>query len=188
MTTAGNRSRELVQQVLQSMWREIGIEVRIRNEQARVFFGETVSKRKFKGAAMFAWLSSPESVPRTTLRSDQIPTAANAWAGQNYTGFRNDEMDALIDRIEVELDRAERKALWALLQRLYVEELPVIPLYWRRQRLHPTEMAERPASHRPPRHDDAMDRRMAGFQMTDIRSQKSEKKKTDGLCLLTSDI
>ena len=131
MTTAGNRSRELVQQVLQSMWREIGIEVRIRNEQARVFFGETVSKRKFKGAAMFAWLSSPESVPRTTLRSDQIPTAANAWAGQNYTGFRNDEMDALIDRIEVELDRAERKALWALLQRLYVEELPVIPLYWR---------------------------------------------------------
>ncbi len=131
MTTAGNRSRELVQQVLQSMWRDVGIEVRIRNEQARVFFGETVSKRKFKGAAMFAWLSSPESVPRTTLRSDQIPTEANAWAGQNYTGFRNDEMDALIDQIEIELDRTERKTLWSRLQRLYVEELPVIPLYWR---------------------------------------------------------
>ncbi len=128
MTTAGNRSRELVEQVLQSMWREVGIDVRIRNEPARVFFGETVTKRKFTGAAMFAWLSSPESVPRTTLRSDQVPSEANAWSGQNYTGFRNDEMDALIDRIEVELDRAARKTLWARLQRLYVEELPVIPL------------------------------------------------------------
>ena len=131
MTTAGNRSRELVEQVLQSMWREVGIETRIRNEPARVFFGETVAKRKFTGAAMFAWLSSPESVPRTTLRSDQVPSAENAWSGQNYTGFRNAEMDDLIDRIEVELDRAKRKVLWARLQRLYVEELPVIPLYWR---------------------------------------------------------
>lgn len=131
MTTAGNRSRELVEQVLQSMWREVGIEARIRNEPARVFFGETVSKRKFTGAAMFAWLSSPESVPRTTLRSDQIPSEENAWAGQNYTGFRNPEMDQTIDRIEVELDRPKRKELWARLQRLYAEELPVIPLYWR---------------------------------------------------------
>ena len=131
MTTAGNRSRELVEQVLQSMWREVGIEVRIRNEPARVFFGETVTKRKFTGAAMFAWLSSPENTPRSTLRSDQVPSADNAWAGQNYTGFRNAEMDGLIDRIEVELDRPKRKALWARLQRLYAEELPVIPLYWR---------------------------------------------------------
>ena len=131
MTTAGNRSRELVEQVLQSMWREVGIEARIRNEPARVFFGETVTKRKFTGAAMFAWLSSPENTPRSTLRSDQVPSADNAWAGQNYTGFRNAEMDGLIDAIEVELDRPKRKALWARLQRLYAEELPVIPLYWR---------------------------------------------------------
>ena len=133
MTTAGNRSRELVEQVLQSQWREVGIDVRIRNEPARVFFGETVSKRKFTGAAMFAWLSAPESVPRTTLRSDQIPTEENNWSGQNYTGFKNPEMDALIDAIEIELDRGERKALWRRLQRLYAEELPVIPLYWRAQ-------------------------------------------------------
>lgn len=131
MTTAGNRSRELVEQVLQSQWRQIGIDARIRNEPARVFFGETVSKRKFTGAAMFAWLSSPESVPRSTMRSDQIPAEGNNWSGQNYTGFNNAEMDELIDAIEVELDRDKRKALWSRYQRLYVEELPVIPLYWR---------------------------------------------------------
>ena len=130
-TTAGNRTRELVQQVLQSMWREAGIEVRIRNEPARVFFGETVRKRKFSAMAMFAWLSAPESVPRTTLHSEEIPSEANNWSGQNNTGYKNPEMDGLIDAIEIELDRDKRKALWQRLQKLYTEDLPVIPLYWR---------------------------------------------------------
>ncbi len=131
MTTAGNRSRELVEQVLQSQWKQVGIDARIRNEPARVYFGETLSKRKFTGIAMYAWISAPENVPRTTLHSEMIPSAENAWGGQNYTGFANPEMDALLDAIEVELDRAKRKALWSRLQRLYAEELPVIPLYWR---------------------------------------------------------
>lgn len=131
MTTAGNRSRELVQQVLQSQWRALGIDARIRNEPARVFFGQTVSQRRFPAMAMFAWISAPESVPRSTLHSEQIPTAANAWSGQNYTGFRNAEMDRLIDAIEVELDRDARLVLWRRLQHLYAEELPALPLYFR---------------------------------------------------------
>ena len=65
------------------------------------------------------------------LHSEQIPSEKNAWGGQNYTGFANAEMDALLDAIEVELDRVKRKKLWSRLQRLYAEELPVIPLYWR---------------------------------------------------------
>ncbi|TVR78843.1 MAG: peptide ABC transporter substrate-binding protein [Rhodospirillales bacterium] len=131
MTTAGNRSRELVQQVLVSQWRDAGIEVRIRNEPSRVFFGQTVSQRRFSAMAMFAWISSPESVPRTTLHSEQIPTPENNWAGQNYTGFRNAEMDRLIEAIEVELDRDRREALWHQLQRLYATELPALPLFFR---------------------------------------------------------
>ncbi len=131
MTTAGNRSRELVQQVLQSQWKQLGIDVRVRNQPARVFFGETVSKRSFPAMAMFAWISAPESVPRTTLHSDHIPTAGNNWAGQNYTGYTNAEVDDLIERIEVELDRDKRRELWRRLQSIYAEELPAIPLYFR---------------------------------------------------------
>lgn len=131
MTTAGNRSRELVEQVLQSQWKAVGVEAVIRNEPARVFFGETVSKRKFTGAAMFAWISSPESVPRTTLHSEQIPSEDNSWSGQNYTGYSSEEMDRLIDAIERELDPQARQALWFDLQELYAKDLPALPLYWR---------------------------------------------------------
>ena len=131
MTTAGSKARELVQQVLQSQWKAVGIDVRIKNEPARVYFGQTVTQRKFTALAMYAWLSAPESVPRGTLHSAHIPTSDNGWAGQNYTGFKNAEMDALIERIEVELDKPSRKELWRRLQEIYVTELPVIPLYFR---------------------------------------------------------
>lgn len=131
MTTAGNRTRELVQQVLQSQWKAAGINIQINNEPARVFFGQTVTQRKFEAMAMFAWLSAPESVPRTTLHSDSIPTAANNWGGQNYTGYKNPDMDALLEKIELELDRDKRKTMWADLQRMYATDLPVLPLYFR---------------------------------------------------------
>ena len=131
MSTAGNRSRELVEQVLQSQWKALGISIRIKNEPARVFFGQTVTERKFTGLAMFAWISAPEGVPRTTLHSAHIPHKDNNFAGQNYTGFRNAEMDELLEAIEVELDRTKRARLWRRLQDIYATELPVIPLYFR---------------------------------------------------------
>lgn len=131
MTTAGNRTRELVEQVLQSQWKQLGIDIRIRNQPARVFFGETVTKRLFTGGAMFAWISSPESVPRSTLHSQHIPSEKNNWGGQNYTGFNNAEMDTLLEAIELELDRDKRLALWKRYQEIYATELPVVPLYFR---------------------------------------------------------
>jgi peptide/nickel transport system substrate-binding protein len=129
-TTAGNRIRELVEQVLQSQWRQVGIEIHIRNQPARVLFGETVTKRRFT-MALFAWTSAPENVPRTTLRSDEIPGEENGWRGQNYTAFKSAEADRLIDAIEIELDRPRRAELWRRLQALYAEELPALPLFFR---------------------------------------------------------
>ncbi|MBT5666202.1 MAG: peptide ABC transporter substrate-binding protein, partial [Rhodospirillaceae bacterium] len=131
MTTAGNKSRELIQQVLQSQWREVGVDIRIRNEPARVFFGETVSSRKFPHMAMYAWISAPKGVPRTTLHSTQIPAKDNGWSGQNYPGFANAAMDKVLDEVEVVCEDKPNKALWRDLQRIYAEELPVLPLYFR---------------------------------------------------------
>ncbi|MCH9019505.1 MAG: peptide ABC transporter substrate-binding protein [Proteobacteria bacterium] len=131
MTTAGNKVRELVEQVLQSQWKKVGVEITIKNEPARVFFGQTVTRREFPALAMYAWLSSPESVPRSTLHSAMIPTEENNWSGQNNPGFVNAEMDALIEKTEVELDREVRRGYWRRMQQIYAEELPVLPLYFR---------------------------------------------------------
>ena len=131
MTTAGNKSRELIQQVLQSQWRRAGVDIRIRNQPARVYFGETVSRRKFKHMAMYAWISAPETVPRTTLHSTMIPSPENGWSGQNYPGFAHPAMDEALDKAETVCEEEPNKAVWRDVQRIYAEELPALPLYFR---------------------------------------------------------
>lgn len=131
MTTAGNRVRELVEQVMQSNLRDVGVDLRIRNQPARVLFGQTIRQREFPGMAMFAWFSTPENIPRTTLHSSMIPTAENGWSGQNYTGFANPVMDEAIDRVEVECGAEAQARHWTTIQQNYAEQLPVLPLYFR---------------------------------------------------------
>jgi peptide/nickel transport system substrate-binding protein len=129
-TTSGNRTREMIEQVLQAQWRQVGVTVRIKNQPARVLIGDTTKHRNFD-MAMFAWVGAPENVPRDELNSQEIPTAENGWSGQNFDGYSNPEADTLMDAIEVELDPATRFAMWRKLQTLYTEQLPALPLYFR---------------------------------------------------------
>jgi peptide/nickel transport system substrate-binding protein len=130
-TTAGNRLRELQQQVLQANWKSACIEVRIKNEPARTFFGETMKKRLYGGLAMYAWTSAVTESPRRTLATDNIPTEANGWGGANYIAYSNARMDELIDKVEGELDPAKQKEMWREMQQIYARELPVLPLFFR---------------------------------------------------------
>lgn len=131
MTTAGDKTRELVEQIIQGQWKEIGIDLRIRNESPRVFFGQTTRERRFTGLAMFAWTSTPENVPRSTLHSSEIPTAKNNYAGQNYSTISIPELDADIKAVETKLTLKERLPYWEKIQQIYAEELPALPLFWR---------------------------------------------------------
>ena len=165
MTTAGNRSRELVEQVLQSQWRRIGVDIRIKNEPARVLFGETLPHRRFD-MAMYAWISSPENVPRSILHSSEIPSEANGFVGQNATGFTNPEMDRLIDALEIELDRRQAQSAVgrgaASLRDRTAVPAALFPLGC----VHPAEMAERSSPDRQPIPDDAVDHRLVGAAVT----------------------
>ena len=131
MTTSGHRVREQVMEILQAYWRRIGIEIRLKTQPARVYFGRTVTQRQFPAMAMYAWISAPESNPRGTLHSSEIPTAKNNWSGQNFPGFHNAEMDRLIEKLEVTLTLRDRLPIWRRIQQIYAAELPVLPLYFR---------------------------------------------------------
>ena len=129
-TTAGNRIRELVAQVIQSQLRQVGVDVRIKAEPPRVF-SENLNRRQFGALAMYAWVQQPEGVPRSLLHSKEIPSADNSWSGQNYPGYRNPAMDAALDAAERELDAARRRTLFAEIQRIHADDLPVLPLFFR---------------------------------------------------------
>lgn len=129
-TTAGNRVRELVAQVIQSQLRQVGIEVRLKAEPPRIFF-EAMGKRTYGGLGMYAWVQRPEGVPRSSLHSKEIPSAENGWSGQNYPGYANPEMDKALDAAERELDIVKRRALFAEIQKLAADDLPSLPLFFR---------------------------------------------------------
>jgi peptide/nickel transport system substrate-binding protein len=131
MTTAGNKSRENVQTFLQAQWKAVGIEVTIKNEPARVFFAETTRKRKFGGLAMYAWISSPESSPKSSYASSMIPTEKNSYSGQNQMAWKNSKVDKLLEELDQSFKAPKRKELAHKLLGEYTKDLPVIPLYYR---------------------------------------------------------
>ncbi|MNL30895.1 hypothetical protein D3C87_1526560 [compost metagenome] len=81
--------------------------------------------------ALFAWVSSPESSPRSTVSTGSIPTNANGWSGQNFTGWSNKEVDADLDALDVEFNAKKRASLMHNVLKNYTAEVPVIPLYYR---------------------------------------------------------
>jgi len=129
-TTAGNRTRELVQQVLQTQLKAVGIELLIKNEPARVMFGETLRKRTFKGLVEFQSDPPLDWVPDYTFASTWIPTADNNWSGTNYMNYRSKPMDDAIAAAQTELDPAKRKAIWKTILDTAAEDLPEINLFF----------------------------------------------------------
>ena len=82
-SSSGVRLVELVEQVLQSQLKAIGIELVLRNEPPRMLLGETVRQRRFQGLVMFSWLPGPDSIPHSRFHSSRIPSAANSFGGSN---------------------------------------------------------------------------------------------------------
>ena len=129
-TTSGNRVRELTQQVMQSQWKAIGVKVVIRNQPSRSFFGQLLKKREFTGMAEYASTLEIGLVPWSRLSSAFIPSEANGWGGQNYSGISDPKLDAAIEQAQVELDPAKQQALWTEMQRIYASQLYGLPLYF----------------------------------------------------------
>ncbi len=131
MSTAGDKTRQNVQVILQSMLQRVGVELTIKNEQARVFFGKTTRERLYDGLAMYAWISSPQSTPKSTLHTESIPEESNSYSGQNTPGWSNPRVDSLIDSMEDELNAdVRREHIHGVLYE-YTNDVPVIPLYYR---------------------------------------------------------
>lgn len=131
MTTAGNKARELVQQAVQSDWKKIGVASVIQNQAPRVLFGQTTRERRYTDTTMYAWLSPPRNIPRTTLHSTMIPSEENNYAGQNYPGYKSEKMDQILDDLEVVCEEKANLDLWYELQDLYATDLPALPLFFR---------------------------------------------------------
>jgi peptide/nickel transport system substrate-binding protein len=130
MTTAGNSGREQYQVIVKEQLKNVGIDVRIDNRPASVFFGEITPKRRFPHLAMYTSVFSTGTTGYNRFHSSQIPSAENNWEGDNRVGWRNPEVDKLMDQIASELDETKRISLFKRQQEIFAEELPSLPLFF----------------------------------------------------------
>jgi peptide/nickel transport system substrate-binding protein len=145
MTTAGNRSRELVEQVLQSMWREVGIEAQAQvHRRGHVRLAVLARKRAAHHAAFRPDSERGQRLGRAELHRVSEPRDGRA--------DRRDRGGARPGQAQGALG-----APAAALRRGAAGDSAVLA----RQRLRPAQMADRRPPHRPPRHHYLVDRGMA---------------------------
>ncbi|MBM3266617.1 MAG: peptide ABC transporter substrate-binding protein [Candidatus Sericytochromatia bacterium] len=127
-STTGRKPRELTEQVLIQYLKAVGIELRIDNVPGPKLFGKPdglLHSGKYD-LGLYAWTTSPDPNNITLWNSKQIPPG-----GQNYTRFRNAEVDQLTEEGTRVVDRAKRAEIYRRIQAIMAEEMPMVPmLYW----------------------------------------------------------
>jgi ABC-type dipeptide transport system, periplasmic component len=129
-TTAGNKARETVAQTIAQQLKEAGVAVSVQLVDVPVFFGDVLKHRRFE-TAMFAWVAGLDPDNISLWHSRNIPAAGNGYQGQNYAGWRNQEVDSLTEQGAQLVDMEARRQAYFRIQELIVQEAPVIPLYFR---------------------------------------------------------
>jgi len=125
----GNSRRERACLIFQEECRKVGIKVDIRPLEWSV----QLERNKSHNFEMFVagWISSPlEYDPKQIWHTDSYNDG-----GSNYTGFGNNESDAIIEALRTETDDAKRYKLYHELQEIIYEDVPYIFLLAQKERI-----------------------------------------------------
>lgn len=118
-TSEGHRK---IAQALQAMWQEhLNIEVGVYNQEWKVYL-DSQSQLDYD-LARAGWIG--DFVYPTAFLD--IFTGGN---GNNDTGWASPQYDALIARARVAGTEAERMTLLREAESLFLEDMPIVPLYW----------------------------------------------------------
>ncbi len=123
VTNQGNDLRAKTGEIIQRRFKEIGIDVKLRVIEWATFLKEFINPGNFD-ATILAWTGGPE------------PDQYNVWhssktsPGQlNFIGFKNAEVDELLEKGRRVFAQAERKVYYDRFQEILAEEQPYTFLY-----------------------------------------------------------
>jgi peptide/nickel transport system substrate-binding protein len=129
-TTAGNKRRELVEQLLQSQLKANGFDLKVNNTEAGTLFGQWLPKGQHV-IGMYAQVLTNDPTFCDLFCSTQIPGPANGGAGQNYQFHSTPAIDQPWEASERELDSTKLAELVKQGNTALADEVVAIPLYLR---------------------------------------------------------
>ncbi len=130
-TTAGNKARELTEEILVQQWKKGGVEVKVENAPKDEFF-ERVPGCQYQ-IALFAYIAGPDpSGANSIYRDDQISCpgpGGGVEGGQNSTAYKNKKVTDLLIQTDGELDPTKRAALYNQVDDEIAKDPPTLPLF-----------------------------------------------------------
>lgn len=126
-TTAGNKRRELTQEILASQWKEAGFLLKVNNTKAATLFGEWGPKGIFTSAIYAQVPSSTDPALCSVFCTPSIPTADKP-SGTNWTRLSDPKIDEPLAAAELELDEDKRKELMDKGHAAIAEGVPGLPI------------------------------------------------------------
>lgn len=132
LTTTNAAFRQIWASVWEQQLANCGIRLVRLHAPGAWFFGESTGlrRRDFEIAA-FAWVTEDDPGGRELWACDAVPTLANGWQGQNYSGWCNITADAAIRQATQSFNPAERRAAYQTFQEELSQDVPVLPLFFR---------------------------------------------------------
>jgi peptide/nickel transport system substrate-binding protein len=129
MVNTGNTRRESTQEFLIPKLAEAGFKVKADNCEALPCVFETRLPALDYDMAMYISTVAPDPAYLTpAFTCAQIPTEENDFQGQNNTGYCNEDVSALLEQADIELDEDTRTQLVKDAVAGMVADLPLLPL------------------------------------------------------------
>lgn len=123
LTNQGNDTRQLVSEIVQRRLREFGIEVQIRVIEWSAFLTKFIDARAFD-AVLLGWSLSQDPDLYDLWHSSKIPPP-----GFNFLGYRNDEVDRLLEAGRRTFDQGARQAIYRQVHAIVYEDQPCLFLF-----------------------------------------------------------
>ncbi len=126
--TSAMRFRVALVQVMARQLGDVGIAVDVRPFEFATFMDD-VRKGNFQLFALQLTDVVEPDYLRAVLHSSRIPTPANSFGGTNRFRYQNREVDGWLDQGAATADVAVRRAMYANVQRVLAQEMPLFPLW-----------------------------------------------------------
>ena len=123
LVNQGNEVRGKCAEIIQRRLAEIGISVKIRVVEWAAFVNDFINKRRFD-ATILGW-----TIPLDPDLYDVWHSSKTGPQELNFTSFKNEEVDRLLEKGRSTFDQQERKRCYDRIQEILAEEQPYTFLY-----------------------------------------------------------
>ena len=117
-------------QIVQQQLKQIGVAIELEFLPGRGLFESKgpLVQRTFE-VGMWTWVSRLDPNVEALVATKNVPSQANNFQGQNYPGIKNAKMDELSSKGASLIDPKERAPIYCELQKVWSEEMAVLPLF-----------------------------------------------------------